>query len=449
MKKFLIFVLLASLVLTFAACTPKQGGNSNEITVLLDNKDTEMYQKAIDEFQKKFPQYVVKPIWTGGDDIQTNQAMKIGNGTAPDVIVGGDMYTEIYRRNLLDLTEFIERDKDELQLDDIVGGIMDQMKNSQGKVVFLPRTFNCSFLYYNRTLFDAKRDELLKLNLPYVEGTAENQRHYPNPAWTIDDFFKAAGILTVINDGVPAQWGAETQYSWWGEWLIHVRQCGGDLFDADGNVSFNNQQCRNAMQIMYDKSYGNTQLGRPKITYAPGETDFGGFQAGKVAMVYGGHTNNWTRYDAVGVNWGMTVLPTGMQTRNGAEFAIEGYGISKNSKNIEGAWEFIKFFTSRQAIDQIVSYGGLPIRQSSLNAMEEGEHKERCALAIEAINPQGAYGNYACTLPRYEYFVEIANTVASAEIGLMMSHDSSRISIDDCIKNIQNKGNNLIEINYK
>ncbi|MGN1040690.1 MAG: hypothetical protein ACI4QL_04610, partial [Candidatus Fimimonas sp.] len=128
---------------------------------------------------------------------------------------------------------------------------------------------------------------------------------------------------------------------------------------------------------------------------------------------------------------------------------IEGYGISKTSKNINGAWEFIKFFTSRQAIDQIVSYGGLPIRQSSLNAMEEGEHKERCALAIEAINPQGQFGAYACTLPRYEYFVEIANTVASAEIGLMMSHDSSKISIDECIKNIQNKGNNLIEINYR
>ena len=81
--------------------------------------------------------------------------------------------------------------------------------------------------------------------------------------------------------------------------------------------------------------------------------------------------------------------------------------------------------------------------------MQSGERKNRCTLALEAINPNGKYGNYACTLPRYEYFVEIANTVASAEIGLMMSNDSSRISIDQCVKNIQTKGNNLIEINYR
>lgn len=450
MKKLIVLLLLCVLMLPFAACvkTP-DSDTSNQITVLFDNKDTRLYQKIIERFETDFPQYKVNPIWTGGDDIQTTQVTKIGNGTAPDIIVGGDMYTEIYRRNLVDLTEYIERDKEQLNLDDIVGGVMDHMKNSDGQTVFLPRSFNCSFLYYNRDLFDAKRAELLALNLPCEEGTPENERHYPNPQWTIADFFKAGGVLTVYENGNCIQWGSETLTTWWGEWLIHVRQSGGDLFDADGNVSFDNDNCKKAMQIMRDKSYGNPTNGRPKITYAPGETDFSGFQGGKVAMVYGGHTNNWIRYDEVGLNWGMTVLPTGLETRNGAEYAIEGYGISKTSKNKQGAWEFIKYLNNKNAIDELVEQGGLPIRVSSLNAMQSGERKNRCTLALEAINPNGKYGNYACTLPRYEYFVEIANTVASAEIGLMMSNDSSRISIDQCVKNIQTKGNNLIEINYR
>ena len=450
MKKVLVFLLLAALLITLVACDPTKGGDtSNDIVVLLDNKDMDLYQRTIDAFSEKFPQYNVKPIWTAGDDIQTNQATKIGNGTAPDVIVGGDMYTEIYRKNLMDLTELIERDKDELKLDDYVGGVMDNMKNSKGQVVFLPRSYNCSFLYFNKTLFDAQKTNLLALNLPYEADTPESERHYPNPAWTLNDFFKAAGALTLKENGSYIQWGSDTLTTWWGEWLIHVRQSGGDLFDADGNVTFDNQSCYDAMQIMYDKSYGNEALGRPKITVAPGETDFAGFQGGRVAMVYGGHTNNWARYDAVGIDWGMTVLPTGLVTRNGAEYAIEGYGISQTSKNVSGAWELIKFITSEQAIDQLVSDGGLPIRMSSYNKMSDGVKKDRCTLAIEAINPNGKFGAYACTLPRYEYFVEIDNTVATAEIGLMMAPDSSRISIKECCKNIQVKGNNLIEINYR
>ena len=169
-------------------------------------------------------------------------------------------------------------------------------------------------------------------------------------------------------------------------------------------------------------------------------------------MIYGGHTANWARYDSIaGLNWGLTVLPTGLSTRNGAEYAIEGFGISKNSKNVEGAWAFITYMTGVQAIQGMTDAGYIPIRTSVYEAMEAGAKKERVALAYEAINPNGKYGRYAMTLPKYEYFVEIANTVASAEIGLMMAreNDSTRISIAQCCQNIQKKGNDLIELNYR
>lgn len=454
-RRFLILFLIVISVLALTACI----NNSNteeadgEITVLLDNKDRPYFEAIIDRYEAFYVNegYKVNPIWTSGSDLHSNQATKIGAGSPPDLLVGGDMYTELYSRSLYDLTPLIERDQEELDMDDFIDGMMDRLKDSSNRTLFMPRFFNISLLYFNKDLFDQSKTALLAADLSDApEGTPENEIHYPHINWTIDDYFKAAGILTKQNNGEYTQWGSSMVGGWWGEWLIHLRQSGADIFNQDGYVDFNNEFGRNALQLWRDKAYGNQELQRPKISVSPGQTDFGGFQGLKVAMEYGGHTANWSRYDSLSsLNWGVTLLPTGLQRRAGAEYAIEGIGIYKNSANVEAAWAFIKFLTNKEGISDAVETGYLTVRKSVLNEMEEGIIKNRTQLAIDAINPYGPYGAYAMTLPKFEYFSDITINVIEPILALMLANDGSRISIEEALNRIHKQANDYITLNYK
>jgi ABC-type glycerol-3-phosphate transport system substrate-binding protein len=454
-RRFLILFLIVISVLALTACI----NNSNteeadgEITVLLDNKDRPYFEAIIDRYEAFYVNegYKVNPIWTSGSDLHSNQATKIGAGSPPDLLVGGDMYTELYSRSLYDLTPLIERDQEELDMDDFIDGMMDRLKDSSNRTLFMPRFFNISLLYFNKDLFDQSKTALLAADLSDApEGTPENEIHYPHINWTIDDYFKAAGILTKQNNGEYTQWGSSMVGGWWGEWLIHLRQSGADIFNQDGYVDFNNEFGRNALQLWRDKAYGNQELQRPKISVSPGQTDFGGFQGLKVAMEYGGHTANWSRYDSLSaLNWGVTLLPTGLQRRAGAEYAIEGIGIYKNSPNVEAAWAFIKFLTNKEGISDAVETGYLTVRKSVFNEMEEGIIKNRTQLAIDAINPNGPYGAYAMTLPKFEYFSDITINVIEPILALMLANDGSRISIEEALNRIHKQANDYITLNYK
>lgn len=455
-KRIVFVMLMVVSVLFLTACLNK--GNTQEadgrITVLFDNKDRNFFEGMIERFEAFYAEegYTVNPVWTSGADLHSSQATKIGAGSPPDVLVGGDMYTELYSRSLYDLTPLIERDQDELEMDDIVDGIMDRLKDSSGRILYMPRYFNISLLYYNKDLFDQSKTALLQANITAAPaGTPEDELHYPHLNWNVEDYFKAAGVLTKQNSsGAYTQLGSTLVGGWWGEWLIHLRQSGADIFNQDGYVDFNNDAGKAALQIWRDKAYGNPSLGRPKISAAPGESDFGGFQGLKVAMEYGGHTANWARYDSMSaLNWGVTLLPTGLEKRSGAEYAIEAIGIFKNTPNVEASWAFIKFLTNKQGISDSVDIGYLAVRESVVAEMAEGELKDRTMLAMDAINPNGPYGNYAMTLPKFEYFSDITINVIEPILSLMMANDASRISIEEALTRIHKQANDYITLNYK
>lgn len=455
MKKIILFSLMALMLIMVSACKndPSKTEADGVISVILDNKDRVYLEGIIEGFEEKYKEegYKVVPIWTAGDDIQSSQATKIGAGNPADLIIGGDMYTEVYRRSLLDLSELIERDKEELDMADFFDGILDRLENSSGNLVFLPRYFNLSLLYFNKDLFNQSKEQLLASDItPAPAGTPESEAHYPHVDWTIEDYFTAGGILTKLNGTEYVQWGSTLVGGWWGEWLIHVRQSGGDLFDDNGYVTFDNENVKKAMQIYRDKAYGNQELNRPKISAAAGQTDFAGFQGLRVAMEYGGHTANWSRYDSMAnLNWGVTLLPTGLEKRGGAEFAIDGIGIYKNTPDIEASWAFIKYLVSKEGIKRSSDAGYLTIRKSVLEEMPEGDVKNRTSLVVSVLDPNSPYYGYAMTLPKYEYFSDISMSLMNPIISLMMANDSSRLSIETAIQRIEKQSNDYINLNYK
>ena len=216
--------------------------------MVVENADLDMYKEWFAEFEEKYKEegYTVKPVPVGGGQIQGKQDNMMASGTAPDIVVGGDIHILSQYKYLVPLDELIKRDNADVDVDDFMPEIMDLLKKD-GKTYYLPNFFNTSLLYYNKDLFD-----IYNAN----PSNANAKLDYPQNDWTYDDFMNAAKKLTVKSGGEYSQWGCYSTIGWWGEWLIHVRQAGGDIMNEEGLVTLDTPEAKAGFQRYMDKMYG-------------------------------------------------------------------------------------------------------------------------------------------------------------------------------------------------
>jgi len=224
MKKHILFIvfILFSLLL-FSACSKEDDGL---LTIAFDIEDKDRYDDFFAQFESLNPDIEIQAIY--GQDI----AKLIGTDEEPDLFKTGDAYIEGIARSYLALDDMIAKD-DTINLSDYHENIIDSLR-VDGKLYALPTSINTSLLYYNKTLFDESAESLREaLDLEPDESV------YPRSDWTYDEFVKAGVALTTYTgSGVNrtyTQFGAETQSTWWGEWLIYVRHFGGDFYADASN----------------------------------------------------------------------------------------------------------------------------------------------------------------------------------------------------------------------
>lgn len=421
MKKLMALLLVLVMVISMVACTSKETAapdTANEaptdattestpdaaaetpaaaenvegtVTICMESAKKSWMEPFAEAFMEKYPNIKVEVLWDKGEStlIAANQA--------PDILKSGDIHVSGSKNLLLDLTPYLERDAEEVNPDDFFPATLEGLK-VDGKQLAMPTSFNVSLLYYNVDLFDEA-------------GLA-----YPTNDWAQADFVSAGQALTVQEDGKFVQWGCATELGWWGEWLIHVRQAGGDWMSEDGTTCvLDSDEAIKGLEFFYNKTNGGS------LGFAPGIADdaLGGFAAGKVAMNYGGHTGNWASYNAVeGLNWDIAELPEGSVQKAGAEFAIEGYAISKDTKNAEAAWTFLKYFTGYEGAKLMSELGYPCCRQSVADELLAVPVEERgCPKNLEAL--YSAIDD-AMTLPRNPEFTNCTLTIVQPIIDLML-----------------------------
>lgn len=354
MKKRLALLLVSSLIVgMFTACgtkpvssgsqpaassTPEAaGGVSGKITVSMDQQLKSSFPAIVAAFNELYPDVEVEVLYGKEQDAL------VAAGQAPDILKTGDLLIASMQDQLLDLTDLIERDKAEVNPDDYYAGVLDTMK-LDGRQYAMPVSFTIALLYYNTDLFDAANLE------------------YPTNEWTHDDFIQAGQALTLTENGKPTQWGASTVLGWWGEWLIYVRQNGGDWM-VDDRCVLDTPEAAAGVQFYFDK----TTKGEYKISPSPSDDSFGGFAGGKVAMEVGGHTGNWVSFNELGtLNYDIQVIPKSAAGYKGAESTIEAYGIYSGSKNPEAAFAFLKFWTGTEGGKMYMESSSRPVPRKSV-----------------------------------------------------------------------------------
>ncbi len=319
---------------------------------------------------------VQAPDW---DSLFTKLLTMVASGQAPDIVtVATEGVQQFAAKGLAaPLDAYVKRDKAQLAefFADVHPTLVEAMMYN-GSLYLLPTDFNAVNMYYD----------------PILLGEAGFGR--PSENWTKDDFLKIARATTKKKSNQTNTFG----YAWvvrlWGSWTPWIDVAGGDLLQfgrapggawlwdtfykgnpqakgrgggiAWGQPTANSASNLEALQFVMEL----TKQGlAPVPSVTGGNTLQGFFASKKLAMTPGGgfwagglHNAGFTRNQ-----FDVQFFPRWQNQRT--HFGTAGKMILKSSGVKDAAWEFCKFYASKQAME-IELAGNLttPTRRSMMTA---------------------------------------------------------------------------------
>ncbi|GGM42524.1 ABC transporter substrate-binding protein [Promicromonospora citrea] len=292
-------------------------------------------QQQADAFNEAQDEYEV--TYVGQELVEEKLLTALASGSVPDVVLWDRYNTPLYvpKNALTPLDEYIEADGVDL------GQFYDQ---AMGELVVDDQTWGLPLLVDNRSLF--YNTELLE------EAGVE-----PPTDW---DSLKAAAEATTRRDGRLTVAGFALDDP--GLFNIWLRQAGGQMFTDDGTATaFNSPEGLEVLEFWQSLLDAGV--------YEPG---FGegvdAFAEGSVAMKYDGP---WalTALDEAEVGYGITQPPVGPDGDQGAGMGGFGLVIPAGAKNADGAWEFMKWWTTQpeNGVEFARSSGWIPANIEAAN----------------------------------------------------------------------------------
>ena len=291
------------------------------------------------------------------DQVRAQATLDVASGTN-DFDVFEYFYTDLaaLARDgvLMDVTDRIEAERDEIDPDDFLGSIYDNYTLIGDRRYGLPYDGDTHILYYNREIFD---------------------RNNLQPPTTWDEYMAASAAITEAESGnniygslimaqqVPVIIGST--------FANRLGGYGGDFVDANGAPTLTSDAAIAAAQAMLDAS--------PHATPTPLETGFGNsiplFLGGQAGMIeFWTDMGTWCEDPAqsqiVG-KWGAVPMPVGggNTVNRPALNAGLSFGVSNGTSNADMGWAFIKMASSKAFHEAVMvnnATGVDPTRRSAI-----------------------------------------------------------------------------------
>ncbi len=327
----------------------------------------DLYQKLTADFVGKTAQYDLMTV---------------------DIVWSGEYAANLYT---LPLDDFMERDKAELNLDDIMP-VAWTLGEYEGKHWAYPMAGYANVLNYRKDILEAAGIEPPKTQEELLAAAKQ---------LTKDEMYGIA--LLGAKGSAVAQ-----------DYMAFVQQHGGSILDAEGNVALNTPD--NVAVLEY---FGEL------FDYAPpGSTDYWwdqretAFRTGIVAMMEGwsiaraGYENPEISSVVGMVDVTAAPVSEGMEPQYG--FGGWGIGINASSSELEqeAAWEFIKWLTSEEIQKEWVKNDGAPIRRSTLTDPELVAMYPWFPLMLESF--EKGDGDYRPRIPEYSIIQDALGTYVNA-----------------------------------
>jgi multiple sugar transport system substrate-binding protein len=299
-------------------------------------EEADARQRVVDAFQRRHPDIKVRTLLSGGNPLQ-HMSIYCAGGKCPDVLMAWDLaYAGLAARGvLLDLNTMLAQDKAfaaDLKSDGI-RSLYDTFTFDGGQYA-LPEQWSGNFLYYNKKLFAEA-------------GVRPPPGRWDQP-WSFGEFLDAAkGLTKRDRSGRVSQWGYVD--SW-------VPFYAAGLFGMNNGVpwctprmnpthlNFDNEAFLEGIQFYADLAHKHRVAPTSSDIQSMSTMDL--FTSGRAAMALGGHWRYQTVDLAKGLDFDVTVLPTGPKGRAArSNIGTTGLAIAASSPRKRQAWEFVKFAT--------------------------------------------------------------------------------------------------------
>lgn len=314
---------------------------------LFDSRVTAM-NKLIDRFEELNPDITVKQTTFPYADYQTRLVAAKAAGKSPEVMQLFYGWLDKFASGKL-LQPLSEDVFPSAEIEKDFFPIVTAMKRD-GKYYGLPTAVRSLALFYNKKLFK--------------EAGLDPE----NPPQTLDDMVKAAkatvkqdGSGNMISAGITLDMAGQDQH-WWREVL--VRQFGGDPYKDDyTKVNYNDDAGLKALKF-YTGLQTDEKVGKV------GFMDEGqaAFRAGLAAMTIDGTFRLGAFSSIKNFEWGVTELPAnsdGLRS-NYASYFANGIAAGVEGEKLEAAEKFLKFVSSKEAMDiWLKTVGELPARREA------------------------------------------------------------------------------------
>jgi multiple sugar transport system substrate-binding protein len=325
-----------------SAAPPAATGDAVPALLRSGNGEEEFFNKAIDLFEQQHANIKINRVFVpGGSDYTTKLDLMIASGDPPAIYAPfSDRGYRYYAARGLSqsLDDFVARDKFDLSdfhPDGLKGSHWD------GKLMAIPLDLWPHMIFYNKTMFRA--DQVPDLTTDWTDAS-----------WTTDQYLEIARKLTKRNGDTVTQFGSNAYFNNWAtSWIF-----GGDFLspqtyetgivsefagDTDPRVPASVQWAADLML-------------KEKVAPTPAQSQQSGggtlplFNSGKVAMSIDNIGTLSELSKVTAFEWGVAPAPNPPKgEKRHLHVWIDFWSMIAGVKNLDGAWEFMKFMVSPEA----------------------------------------------------------------------------------------------------
>ncbi|WP_343602264.1 sugar ABC transporter substrate-binding protein [Mycobacterium sp.] len=340
--------------------------------------------RVVEAFSRRHPDIRVRTLLSGPDAMQQLSTFCAG-GKCPDVLMAWEFtYAGLADRGVLcDLNTLLDHDPAfaaHLRADNIAP--LYETFTFNGGQYALPEQWSGNFLFYNRKLF--------------AQAGLDPPARWDQP-WSFAEFLDSASALTTRDQaGRISRWGFVDTW-------VGIYSAG--LFGMNNGVpwstprmdpthlNFDNPAFLEGIQFYADLSTTHKVAPTASATQSMSTMDL--FSAGRAAMALGGHWRYQTFDRADGLDFDVTILPTGPRGhRAQSNIGTTGLAIAASSRRKEQAWEFVKFACGPTG-QELIGASGLfvPVLRSAIGSAGFADAHRRIAnIAVLTGGPANSEG---------------------------------------------------------
>jgi multiple sugar transport system substrate-binding protein len=359
---------LLGAVLATAACSsggsgasggsePKSGDKVELSYAIWDNNQKPAMEELGKEFTRTHPNVTVQVQLTPWADYWTKLKAAATGGAAPDVFWMNGPNFQLYASN--GVIRPLEGQPDT----SAYPKPLVDLYTYQGKLYGLPKDMDTVGVWYNKTLFDAKKVK------------------YPADDWTWADFQEATAKLTDPAKGV---YGTAAALSSFQEYQYDtIAQAGGYVISPDGKKSgYDDPKTIEGLRFWTDLI---AKKQSPDLKTMTDTAPLQLFEAGKIAMYWGGSWNvtEFTANDYTKDKVDVAPLPKGEKQAT----IIHGVANVSSAKTTHPAeaQEFVTFLGSKQAADILGKTGPIPAYTGTQGAWVSAHPQFKLQTFLDAV----------------------------------------------------------------